>query len=127
MLHLILNKSSCGCEQSALLLHTLIVEALAGIGFDLNTNYLCAANVDFDGVQCTAVRNAHDRNLPYESTKVAKHIVSKLEDRFDTMPSKLFRPEHDFLGVKLKFKEKKVSADARECPKKHRSKIANCR
>ena len=46
--------------------------------------------------------------------KVVKSTVSKLEDRFGRMFYKFVGPNHIFLGMKLKFKDKKVSIDTRE-------------
>ena len=41
-------------------------------------------------------------------------MVEKLEDKLGTISSKRYSPDHDFIGMKLSFINKKVKVDMRE-------------
>ena len=48
-----------------------------------------------------------------KDSEVVKSLIGDLERKFGKMSSISYRPEYDFLRMKLKFKNKKVQIDMR--------------
>ena len=59
-----------------------------------------------------------DIKISYKKPKVVKSLIKKLENKFGKMSSISCGPKYNFLGMKLKFEDKKVQIDMRKCLKK---------
>ena len=115
-----LDKALYGCVQSALLWYELYSNTLKEMGFILNPYDLCVANSMIEGKQCTICWYVDDNKISHADPKVINDIISKIEDKFGKM-SKTMGDEHDFLGMNIKYKNKKVEISM----KKHILKAIN--
>ena len=88
------------------------------MGFKLNPCDLCVTNKNINGKKCAIVWCADERKTSHESEAIVKPIVSELKENFGKMSSVSYGPEHDFLGMKLKFEGKRVHTGMRECSKR---------
>ena len=118
MLYLVLNKALYGCVQSALLWYKMLSSFLINIGFELNPCDLCVVNKVIDGTRCTIVWYVDDTKISHKKPEVVKSLIKELESKFSKMSSISHGPEYDFLGIKLKFEDKKVQIDMRTHLKK---------
>ena len=102
-----LDKALYGCVQSALLWYELYSNTLLEMGFKLNPYDLCVANSNIKGKQCTICWYVDDNKISHEDPKVIEEVIKKIEDKFGSM-SKTIGNEHDFLGMNIKYKNKKI-------------------
>ena len=107
VLYVQLDKALYGCVQSALLWYELYSTTLKDMGFVLNPYDLCVANSTINGKQCTIVWYVDDNKISHVDPKVVDDIISKLESKFGKM-SQTRGSQHDFLGMTMNFKDKKV-------------------
>ena len=107
-LYVQLDKALYGCVQSALLWYELYSSTLQDIGFEINPYDLCVANAMIDGSQCTICWYVDDNKISHVKPAVIDEVISKIENKFGKM-SQTRGDEHDFLGMKIKFKKGKVS------------------
>ncbi|CAJ1965740.1 unnamed protein product [Cylindrotheca closterium] len=77
------------------------------MGFKLNPYDLCVANCDIDGKQCTICWYVDDNKISHMRLEVVKDIIGKIEAKFGKMTNK-FGEEHEFLGMKITYKDGKV-------------------
>ena len=117
VLYVQLDKALYGCVQSALLWYEHYSTTLEGMGFTLNPYDMCVANATIDGKQCTICWYVDDNKISHASLKVVEKVIRQIEAKFGTM-SKTFGDDHDFLGMKIKFKKGKVTVDMRKHIKK---------
>ena len=102
-----LDKALYGCVQSALLWYELYSTTLLEMGFKINPYDLCVANANIDGKQCTICWYVDDNKISHKDPKVVEEVIKKIELKFGKM-SKTTGDEHDFLGMHIKYKKKKV-------------------
>lgn len=107
VLYVQLDKALYGCVQSALLWYELYSTTLKDMGFVLNPYDLCVANSTINGKQCTIVWYVDDNKISHADPKVVDDIISKLESKFGKM-SQTRGSQHDFLGMTMNYKDKKV-------------------
>ena len=107
VLYVQLDKALYGCVQSALLWYELYSTTLKDMGFVLNPYDLCVANADINDKQCTIVWYVDDNKISHVDSAVVTNVIEKIESKFGTM-SKTRGTDHDFLGMALKYKDKKV-------------------
>ena len=107
VLYVQLDKALYGCVQSALLWYDLYSSTLKDMGFVLNPYDLCVANATINEKQCTIVWYVDDNKISHVDPKVVDDIIAKIESKFGKM-SQTRGTEHDFLGMTMKYKDKKV-------------------
>ena len=115
-----LDKALYGCVQSALLWYELYSSTLLEMGFVINPYDLCVANANLEGHQCTICWYVDDNKISHKDPKVIERVIKRIEEKFGTM-SKTMEEEHDFLGMHIKYKNKKVEVTM----KKHILKAIN--
>jgi len=93
---------------------------LKEIGFELNPYDLCVANATIKGKQCTICWYVDDNKISHEDQEVLDSVIKKIETQFGSM-SKTLGDEHEFLGMDIQFKNKKVTVGI----KKHTLKAIN--
>ena len=102
-----LDKALYGCVQSALLWYELYSTTLKEMGFVINPYDLCVANATIKGKQCTICWYVDDNKISHCDSQVVDEVIKKIESKFGSM-SKTVGDEHDFLGMNIKYKKKKV-------------------
>jgi hypothetical protein len=107
VLYVQLDKALYGCVQSALLWYELYSSTLQNMGFELNPYDLCVANAYIQGKQCTICWYVDDNKISHVNPKVVDEIIEKIESKFGKM-SQTRGEAHDFLGMNITFKDKKV-------------------
>ena len=115
-----LDKALYGCVQSALLWYELYSDTLKDMGFTLNPYDLCVANSMINGKQCTVCWYVDDNKISHEDPNVIESVIKQIENKFGKM-TKTIGDEHDFLGMHIKYKNKKVEVSM----KKHILKAIN--
>jgi len=120
VLYVQLVRALNGCVQSALLWYELYSTTLKEIGFELNPYDLCVANTTIKGKQCTICWYVDDNKISHEDQEVVDSVIKKIETKFGSM-SKTLGDEHEFLGMDIQFKNKKVTVGM----KKHALKVIN--
>ena len=110
VLYVQLDKALYGCVQSALLWYELYMKSLKKMGFVVNPYDMCVANAMIDGKQCTIVWYVDDNKISHENPKVVDKVIKMIESNFGKM-SKTRGDTHEFLGMKITFKDKKVEID----------------
>ena len=108
-----LDRALYGCVQSALLWYELYANTLKDIGFILNPYDLCVANCIIDEKQCTIVWYVDDNKISHVNPKVIDRIIKEIEKRFGKM-SQTRNNEHEFLGMNITFKNKKVTIEMKK-------------
>ena len=88
--------------------------------FELNPYDLCIANTNIKGKHCTVCWYVDDNKISHVDPKVINKEIITIEEIFGKMPQKR-GDEHKFLGMNIKFKEKKVKISM----KKHIQKVIN--
>ncbi|CAJ1952616.1 unnamed protein product [Cylindrotheca closterium] len=106
VLYVQLDRALYGCVKSLMLWYALYSETLMDMGFKLNPYDLCVANCDIDGKQCTICWYVDDNKIGHMKLEVVKDIIGKIEAKFGKMT--LFGEEHEFLGMKITYKDGKV-------------------
>ena len=91
---------------------------LIELGYELNPYDLCVANKIVNGSQCTIAWHVDDTKISHKDPDVVKSLIGDLERKFGKMSSISYGSEYDFLGMKLKFENKKVQIDMRMYLKK---------
>ena len=115
VIYIQLDKALYRCMQSALLWwYELYSSTLKDMGFVLNPYDICVANVNINDKQCTIVSYVDNNKIDHVNSGDVTNVIEKIESKFGTM-SKTRGTYHDFLGMALKYKDKKV----RICMKKH--------
>jgi hypothetical protein len=114
VLYVQLDKALYGCVQSALLWYELYSETLKNMGFVINPYDMCVANAMIEGSQCTVCWYVDDNKISHKNPKVVDKVIGKLEEKFGPM-SKTRGKDHDFLGMSLTFRNKRIGV----CMKKH--------
>ena len=104
-----LNKALYGCVQSALFWYKLYLSTLKDMGFELNPYDMCVANTNIEGNQCTVCWYVDDNKISHVDPKVVYEVIKTIEKKFGKMPQTR-GDEHNFLGMKIKFKDKKVKS-----------------
>ncbi|CAJ1959903.1 unnamed protein product [Cylindrotheca closterium] len=107
VLYVQLDRALYGCVKSSMLWYELYSETLMDMGFKLNPYDLCVANCDIDGKQCTICWYVDDNKISHMKLEVVKDIIRKIEAKFGKMTNK-FGEEHEFLGMKITYKDGKV-------------------
>ncbi|CAJ1937210.1 unnamed protein product, partial [Cylindrotheca closterium] len=107
VLYVQLDRALYGCVKSSMLWYELYSETLMDMGFKLNPYDLCVANCDIDGMQCTICWYVDDNKISHMKLEVVKDIIGKIEAKFGKMTNK-FGKEHEFLGMKITYKDGKV-------------------
>ena len=110
-----------GCVQSALLWYELYVNTLKDLGFILNLYDLCVANCMIEGKQCTIAWYVDDNKISHIHPKVIDRIINEIKKKFGKM-SQIRNNEHEFLGMNITFKNKKVTIEM----KKHIMRLLYC-
>ena len=120
VLYVQLDKALYGCVQSALLWYELYSSTLQDMGFELNPCDMCVANAIIEGKQCTICWYVDDNKISHVNSKVVDDVIEKIEKKFGKM-SQTRGEDHDFLGMNITFKHKKVKVGM----KKHILKAIN--
>jgi len=120
VLYVELDRALYGCVQSVLLWYELYSTTLKEIGFELNPYDLCVANANINGKQCTVCWYVDDNKISHKDQEVVDSVIKKIETKFGSM-SKTFGDKHEFLGMDIQFKNKKVIVGM----KKHTLKAIN--
>jgi hypothetical protein len=113
VLYVQLDKALYGCVQSALLWYELYASTLKEMGFELNPCDLCVANAVIEGKQCTICWYVDDNKISHVNPKVVDNVIEKIEGKFGKM-SQTRGDEHDFLGMNITFKDKKVKVSMKK-------------
>ena len=83
------------------------------MGFELNLYNLCVANSMIEGKQCTICWYVDDNKISHKDPKVVDNIIKQIEFKFGKMSS-TGGNEHEFLGMNIKYKDKKVKINMRK-------------
>ena len=78
------------------------------MGFKLSPYDPCVANKIINGSQSTICWYVDDNKISHKNSKVVNNIIKKLEQKYGKMTTTR-ESEHNFLGMGLKCKGKKVS------------------
>ena len=90
------------------------------MGFELNPCDMCVANAIIERKQCTICWYVDDNKISHVNSKVVDDVIEKIEKKFGKM-SQTRGEDHDFLGMNIMFKHKKVKVGM----KKHILKAIN--
>ena len=107
VLYVKLDRALYGCIQSALLWYELYSTTLMEMGFTLNPYDLGVANCDINDQQCTIIWYVDDNKISHVDPKVIDMVIQRIENKFGKM-SVTRGDKHDFLGMNIHFKAKKV-------------------
>ena len=99
-----------GCIEAALQWYKLFKSTLEGKGFILNPYDLCVANKVIEGKQCTIAWYADDCIATHASKDVLKFLSDDMQKHFGKMDI-VTGSDHDFLGMKIKIKDKRIEID----------------
>ena len=113
VLYVQLDRALYGCVQSALLWYELYSTTLKDMGYKLNPYDLCVANAEIEGSQCTICWYVDDNKISHKNPEVVSMVIKKIEAKFGKM-SQTRGEEHDFLGMKIKFKDGKLKINMKK-------------
>ena len=99
-----------GCIESALLWYELYSSTLQDMGFELNPYDKCVANKMIDGKQCTIVFYVDDNKVSHADPTVVTQVLDQIASHFGEL-SITRGAKHDFLGMNIEIKNKKVYTD----------------
>ena len=113
VLYVQLDKALYGCVQSALLWYETYSRLLKDMGFEVNPYDQCVANATMEGKQCTVCWYVDDNKISHKKSTVVDKVIKEIEDRYGKM-SVTRGKEHEFLGMKIKFKKNKLEIDMKK-------------
>ena len=99
-----------GCIESALLWYELYSSTLQDMGFELNPYDKCVANKLINGKQCTIVFYVDDNKVSHADPTVVTQVLDQIANHFGEL-SITRGARHDFLGMNIEIKDKKVYID----------------
>ena len=99
-----------GCIESAMLWYELYSSTLQDMGFELNPYDKCVANKIIDGKQCTIVFYVDDNKVSHADPTVVTQVLDQIANHFGEL-SITRGAKHDFLGMNIEIKDKKVYVD----------------
>ena len=102
-----------GCLESALLWYELYSTTLKDMGFVLNPYDRCVANKVINGSQCTIVFYVDDNKISHKDPHVVTKILQDISEHFGELTISRGN-KHDFLGMNIEIKDKKVYIDMKE-------------
>jgi hypothetical protein len=108
VLYVQLMKALYGTMRAALLFWQKLSLTLTSWGFVINEYDRCVANKLIDGKQCTVLWHVDDLKVSHEDPEVVTSVLEMLESEFGKdAPMTVTRGKiHDYLGMKISFKEK---------------------
>ena len=107
VLYLILNQVLYRCVQSAFLWYKCLVDVLIDISFEVNSYDLCIADKTINGKQYTIIWHVDNIKILHEDINVVKDVILELKEKIGKMTVN-FRPNYDFLRIKLRFLENRT-------------------
>ena len=87
------------------------------MGFESNPYDLCVANSIIDGSQCTICWYVDDNKISHKSPAVVDKVIQCIESKFGKM-STTRGNVHEFLGMHIQFKDKKVKINMKNTSNK---------
>ena len=102
-----------GCIESALLWYELYSSTLEQLGFKINPYDRCVANKWINGSQCTIVFYVDDNKISHKDPQVVTDVINLISQHFGDLTVTRGK-KHDFLGMNLEIKERKVHINMKE-------------
>ena len=113
IIYIQLDKALYGCVQSMLLWYELYLSTLKDMGFELNPYNLCVSNANIKGKQCILCWYMDGNKISHVDPKVVDKVIETIEEKFGKMPQTK-GGEHNFMGINIKFKDKKVKSSMKK-------------
>ena len=111
-----------GCVQSAQLWYKLYSSNLKDMVFELNPYDMCAVNTYIEGIQCTLFWYMDDNMISHVDPNVVNKVIKMIEENFGKIPQTR-GDEHDFMGMNIKFKDKKVKIRMKNISRKQPTRL----
>ena len=102
-----------GCLESAFLWYGIYSSTLEKIGFKLNPHGKYKANKMINGSQYTIVFYADDNKISHKDPNVVTQILQDISEHFGNLIISR-GSAHDFSGMNIEIKDKKVFIDMKE-------------